>query len=96
MSTPASVAPRLNDRESANIAPGPTAPHPERRGLDNGHYFRGQHFDPALAYLHAEWGDIAVAVVKRRAAEQQSALRAESGQQGARRSNERRSREAAS
>ena len=96
MSTPASVAPRPDDRESANIGPGPTARHPERHGLDNGHCFRGQHPDPSLAHLHAEWGDIAVAVVKRRAAGQPSALRAESGQQHARPSNARRSLEAAS
>ena len=96
MSTTASVAPRSKDRESANIAPGPTARHPTRREFDNGRSLSGGHPDPALAHLHAEWAGVALAILARRATEQQSALRAESGQQGARPSNERRSPEAAS
>ena len=92
MSTTASVAPRVDNREYPSL----TLAHTARRKLDRGHSLRGRHPDPALAYLHAEWGDIALAVVKRRAADRQSTLRSGSGQQGARPSNERRSPEAAS
>ena len=98
MSTSPSLptVPRTNNPEYPSARWRRTVRSRARLGLNNGRSPRSSSIGASLCLLTAEWADVALAVVKRRAAEQQSALRADSGQQGARPSNERRSPETAS
>ena len=98
MSTSPSLptVPRINNPQYPSARWGRTAPRSAQLGLNEGCSPRSSSIDASLCLLTAEWADVALAILERRAAEQQSALRAESGQQGARPSNERRSPEAAS
>ena len=69
MSTSASLPARFSSREYPRGMPeARAARNSARRGPTNGRPSRGRCVDPSLALLHAEWSDVARAILNRRPA----------------------------
>ena len=97
MSTSPSLptVPRTNNPEYPSVRWGRTVRSCARLGLNNGRFSRGCVIGTSLCLLTAEWADVALAILERRAAEQQCAHLAASAQPDNRSGNGRRSPEAA-
>ena len=97
MSTSPSLpsVPRTNNPEYPSARWGRTVRSCARLGLNNGRPARGCVIDTSLCLLTAEWADVALAILERRAAEQPCAPVAASAQPDKRPGNGRRSPEAA-
>ena len=82
MSTSPSLptVPRINNPECPSVRWGRTVRSSARLGLNNGRSSRGCVIDTSLCLLIAEWADVALAILERRAAEQQCARLAASEQ----------------
>ena len=97
MSTSPSLptAPRFDNPEYPSARWRRTVRSSARLGLNNGRSSRGCVIDTSLCLLTAEWADVALAILERRAAEQPCAALAASAQPDNRPGNGRRSPEAA-
>ena len=97
MSTSPSLptVPRTNNPEYPSARWRRTVRSSARLGLNNGRSSRGCVIDTSLCLLIAEWADVALAILERRAAEQQCAHLAASAQPDNRPGNGRRSPEVA-
>ena len=72
MSTSPSLptVPRINNPEYPSVRWGRTVRSSARLGLNSGRSSRGCVIDTSLCLLIAEWADVALAILERRAAEQ--------------------------
>lgn len=66
MSTSASLDARSHNREHPTPRRARMAGSAPSSSLDDPHAAHGRHADPELAHLHAEWADVAPAIVTRR------------------------------
>ena len=89
------TVPRINNPEYPSARWRRTVRSRARLGLNNGRSSLSNHFDPAVAHHQAEWADVALAILERRAAEQQCAPLAAAEQPDNRPGNGHRSPEAA-
>ena len=64
------TVPRINNPEYPSVRWGRTVRSAARLGLNNGRSSRGCVIDTSLCLLIAEWADVALAILERRAAEQ--------------------------
>ena len=97
MSTSPSLptVPRINNPEYPSVRWGRTVRSSARLGLNNARSSRSRVIDTSLCLLIAEWADVTLAILERRAAEHQCAPVAASEQPNNRPGNGRRSPEAA-
>ena len=89
------TVPRINNPAYPSVRWGRTVRSSARLGLNSGRSARGCVIDTSLCLLIAEWADVALAILKRRAAAQPCAPVAASEQPDNRPGNGRRSPEAA-
>ena len=89
------IVPRTNNPEYPSARWRRTVRSRARLGLNNGRSSRGCVIDTSLCLLISEWADVALAILERRAAEQQCAPLAAAAQPDNRPGNGRRSPETA-